>query len=652
MLLTSRSREILKEIMDSEHPLRVKDLAGEFQVSERTIKYDINAIRIWLKEHGAHLSSKPNKGIWFDEDILLRNKLRGMLVENDKSNVFFNQFERSENLVLDLLLADQYLSVQFLGDKLGVSRNTILADMLKAEDFLHSWNLRAERKSATGIKILGSEFQRRLACEYLLQARLSSKEMFKVVQAVMKGKVQDNQLSEKLLLPLQEMNSVLHVVKELNIRLCEESEIYFTDQIIIGSLIRLCLVINRIRHGHELDIEVDRHTLEGPRQSKAFTICLDVLNDLGEELRMKFPLKEVFYTSLQVLSGSLSLHQDELSDYRGTPDPVIVAQKIIVRASESLKIPFIEDAELMDNLLVHLSDKLAKFRYGVIEPNPLVNQIKRSYPQMFEHIKIVCFNVLQEFGIYFTEPDIAYIVLHFQAAYERRDAVVKYKIFVVCGTGRGTARLVRTLLENELKNIQVVGICSIMEVEKALKSQTVDFVTSVLPIDLPIPVVVINPIPTKQDFEAILKLTEQLGRKITEPIFEHKVRKNTMHLRPDLTLNLPTEQIPHIERISRDILIQGFIISQVIINEFKAYLTEQAAAGLMLHISLMVHRFVFSTPFEDNTSIDSLEPDYMTSLRSKLVQIFEEYDLIVPTGELNAILRYFNGPEWGKEIDS
>jgi len=647
MLLTSRSREILEKIMDSEHPLRVKDLASEFQVSERTIKYDLNVIRLWLKEHGAHLSSQPNKGIWFDEDVLLRNKLRGMLVENDKSNVFLNQFERGENIVLDLLLADQYLSLQFLGDKLGVSRNTILADLSKAEDFLHSWNLRAERKSATGIKILGSEFQRRLACEYLLQARLSSKEMFKFVQAVMEGKIQDNQLSEKLLLPLHEMDSVLHVVKELNIRLNEE--VYFTDRVIIGSLIRLSLVINRIRHGHELDIEVDRLTLEGSRQSKAFAICRDVLNDLGEELGMEFPLKEVFYTSLQVLSGSLSLLQDELSEHRGIPDPVIIAQKIIVRASESLKIPFIEDAELMDNLLAHLSDKLAKFRYGVIEPNPLVNQIKRSYPQMFEHIKRVCSDILSEFAIYFTDPDIAYIVLHFQAAYERRDVVVQYKIFVVCGTGRGTARLVRTLLENELKNIQVVGIYSIMEVEKALKSQTIDFVVSVLPIDLPIPVVVINPIPTKQDFKAILKLTEQLGRKITEPIFEHEYRKNNMHLLSELTLNLPTEQIPLLERISRDILIQGFALSQVVINEFKAYLTEQAAAGLMLHISLMVHRFVFSTPFEENTSINSLEPDYMTNLRSKLVQIFKEYDITVPPGELNAILRYFHAPEWRKE---
>jgi len=226
------------------------------------------------------------------------------------------------------------------------------------------------------------------------------------------------------------------------------------------------------------------------------------------------------------------------------------------------------------------------------------------------------------------------------------------KTFVVCGTGRGTARLGRTLIENELTNIQVVGIYSIMEVEKALETHKVDFVVSVLPISLPIPVVVVNPIPTKHDFEAIFNVTKQLGRQRPEAISEYDFRKSSRHNLSSLSSDLTSEQQPLMERISRDIIIQGFELSQVIISTFKAYLTEQATVGLMLHISLMVHRLVFATPYEDHTTYDPMEPEYVTSLRSKLVQILHENDLTVPRGEMEAILRYFHAPTiGGEEID-
>ena len=102
MLLTSRSRELLKKIIDSQYPLRVKVLASEFQVSERTIKYDLDVIRLWLKEQKAYLDSQPNRGIWFSGDAVTRNKLRGMLEESDKKNVFLSQRDRVESIDLKL----------------------------------------------------------------------------------------------------------------------------------------------------------------------------------------------------------------------------------------------------------------------------------------------------------------------------------------------------------------------------------------------------------------------------------------------------------------------------------------------------------------------------------------------------------------------
>lgn len=63
-------------------------------------------------------------------------------------------------------------------------------------------------------------------------------------------------------------------------------------------------------------------------------------------------------------------------------------------------------------------------------------------------------------NVFLTDPNLAYIVLHFQAAYERRNGRTRFRAIVVCGTGRGTARLLKTRLENEIKSLSVLGYCN------------------------------------------------------------------------------------------------------------------------------------------------------------------------------------------------
>lgn len=646
-MLTSRSRELLKKIIDSQYPLRVKDLASEFRVSERTIKYDLDVVRLWLKEQKAYLNSQPNKGIWFSGDPVIRKELRSMLDESDKKNVFLNQQDRIESIMLDLLLTDHSLSLNDIAEKIGVSRNTIISDMQKVEILLHSLNLGLQRKTGTGIWLLGSEIQRRLASEYLLQARLGSREMFETVQAVMHKNILlcESKLSEKFLLLVTDLEIVFKSVKDLTLRAKEELGVFFEDRVIIGVLIRLCVVIVRIRSKHEIasdSLGINKYfSLD---QSKLFNICEDVLAALSDKLDLDIPSHEVGYVSLQFMCGSLPLLYKEGVNSKEVPDPVSIARKMIKRVSEVMNNHFDEDAELLDNLLAHLTEKLAKYKYGVIDPNPIVSEIRRSYPDMFEGVKNVCLEILTQFDVFLTDSDIAYIVLHFQAAYERKTGISKLKTLVVCGTGRGTARLVRTLLENELKNLQVVGVYSITEVEKVMKTQNVDFVVSVLPIDLSIPVVVVNTIPTKHDLEAILEVTKSLRMHKPEPVLEPEYRNNVLDEFSVLRSKIDVKNLPLLESISRDVVIKGFEVSQIITTQFKEYLTEQGMAGLTLHLYLMVHRFVFSSPYEDNNPHDPLEPDYATGLRRRLEEILTQNQISIPHSEMNAILRYFHLP--------
>lgn len=651
MLLTSRSRELLKKIIDAKYPVRVKDLAQEFRVSERTIKYDLDLIRLWLQEHKAELHSQPNKGIWFAGDTAARNKLRSLLATNNKENVFLNQRERVEAIVFDLLLTDTYLAANALAEKIGVSRNTVVADLTEVEKFLQSWRLSLARKAGAGIKLEGTEIDRRLTLEYLLQARLSSAAMFEIMEAVMDRKsFTEMKLPEQLLLSPPELNLLLETVKSLAGR-AKEIGVFLADRVVIGLLVRLVVVLARVKAHHELPPEAfSRSKYLDLDHSKVFHTCSEVLSELGGRLNVSFSPQEVRYISLQFVGSNLPFLAEPRVNAQDLPDPAVLVARIILKVSEAVQWPFSTDAELFHNLVAHMSEKLSKYKYGVLEPNPLLGQTIRSYRALFEEVKKACQEVLSPYEIFLTDSDVGYIVLHFEAARERLAESGQVRALVVCGSGRGTARLVKNILENELKNLQVVGVCSAMEVEKALRSHKVDFVVSVLPIDLEVPVVVVNPIPTKQDIGAILNLMKNskgrsIGREQEKGITPIKAGGQEKDEWAALPAGIFGEDLPFLENLTRDIIIKGFELSQLITDRFRDYLSERSAAGLTLHLMLMVQRLALGIPYVETEADRYLEPGYAPGLRSQVEEVLKANQLSVPAGEINAILRYFHAPE-------
>ena len=79
VLLSKRAINILLMLLDLEGSITTQELAENFTVSVRTIKYDLEDIRAWFEQHDETLYSKRNKGIWLDlpdsKRLLLKMKL-------------------------------------------------------------------------------------------------------------------------------------------------------------------------------------------------------------------------------------------------------------------------------------------------------------------------------------------------------------------------------------------------------------------------------------------------------------------------------------------------------------------------------------------------------------------------------------------------
>ncbi|MBU2699321.1 transcriptional antiterminator [Sporomusaceae bacterium BoRhaA] len=644
-MLTYRCRQILKRIIDAKRPLRVAELAEELQVSVRAIKYDLDTIRLWLQKGTSqcvHLKSKPHKGVWLEGDESELNKLTCVIAEEEGPNMLLNQEERMKYIILEMLVADGYTTINWLMSKTGVSRNTIVSDLKKVEQFLKCWNIQLDGKAHRGMSIKAAEVDLRVALEYLIQSFFSSSDMAYLMQSLSQNReipVRIGQVIEKFLLQYQDIHVVYQTVKCI-IRQGWDGKTPVSERVILGLFIRVCVVIQRLKSKHELlFFTVSMQKIE---ENSLYLLIQEECTLLSSCLGIEIPEEEVQYIWLQLHDG-LGQGMPEISIHGQPLVMTTITTEIIAGVSALAQVPFYEEIELFDSLMAHLTDRLAKYQHRVLDPNPLVTEVIHNYGKMFDYVKVICLRTLSVFNIVLSDDDLAYIVLHFQAAYEQRFKHHKYKALVVCGTGRGNARLLKVRLENEIKSLHVIGCYSVLEVDKALDNYSVDLVISVLPLDIVHQTVIINALPTESDIQAIYNVLEKIEPHHLETL-DCKTRQQSRFLE---TLSMIRASInPHdllfAENMSREIINQGIQIASLLVMQFKQHLTEQAMFGLTVHILLMVNRLAFGSPYEEPDIDSSTENDHLAKFRQQLVDILSENYPDIPDGEISAILRYFS----------
>jgi transcriptional antiterminator len=612
-------------------PLRVKELAAEFQVSERTIKYDLETIRLWLERQGIELQSKPNKGIWIEGDDSLRIRLLEKLDEPD-GHSFLNQQERVRNLTLDLLLLDAPIPIGELARRSEVSRNTMLSDLAIVEQFFDNWAVLLER-TRSGIAVAASEMLRRAVLEHVVHDFLTSADMLQIVQCVVKERHDALRLDEsvrRFLQRIPEPKAIFRAIRELVRTTEQEYGVLLSDRVMIGILIRLCIVYLRHHQAAEMHSRPSVQAMRAGHNS-LFRTFRQAITPLAECWQLAVSDEEIWYVCLQAVgtaSPNANGGQPEPPAEQRMPDAFAVTKQLIELVSRGMRTDFQKDHRLLNNLLAHIGDKLMKISYGVVEPNPLLHDIIRNYRPMFEQVKLACRTVFGSYGIELGDPDIAFIVLHFQTAYERREEG-KYKALAVCGTGRGTSSLLKTVVENEIKSVQVAAFCSVMEIDKALQAAPYDLVISLFPIAAPIPVVVVKPLPGRTDFQAIQEELDRIG---SVPSSADEAAAHDLQRWND-------DSVP-LQQTVQEIVYQGYELSRAVVTRFRDQLTEERAEGLTLHLLLMMNRIAFDAQYtyEEAGTLD--EDAHSREARAALQDIFSTRQLQVTESELKAILRY------------
>ncbi|MDY0393744.1 PRD domain-containing protein [Virgibacillus halophilus] len=185
--------------------------------------------------------------------------------------------------------------------------------------------------------------------------------------------------------------------------------------------------------------------------------------------------------------------------------------RFIEKVSLQFGVDLTHDELLKKSLLVHLRPAIYRMQFHLRNKNPLREEIHQRYPDIVAAVSLHIGVIEHEFKVMFNEDEKAYIALHIGSAIERKMEYRDRKIraVLVCASGVGTSQLLKSRIERFYRDIDVVTVCSVYELQdENLRKNQIDWIISTVSIsDIKIPVILVSPFLVKED-------RKKIGRKL------------------------------------------------------------------------------------------------------------------------------------------
>ena len=124
-MLLAREKKIVTLLIEHEDKLTTTQIATSLKVSSRTIKADIKKINEELEKHSCRINSQQGVGLWIEYD---NHEAKKYLKEvtRDTADLYLSPEVRKYHLAVELLLQDDYTSMEALAKEYYISKATDL----------------------------------------------------------------------------------------------------------------------------------------------------------------------------------------------------------------------------------------------------------------------------------------------------------------------------------------------------------------------------------------------------------------------------------------------------------------------------------------------------------------------------------------------
>lgn len=504
-----RILEIINMLLNSEQPLTVDYIANTLKVSNKTIRNDLKKAEEYVQQKGVKIIKKPRVGIVLEGP---RNKKLELVDEIKKSLDFEEPFspEARKNYILKrLFMSKGSVTIKELAEELYVSRITIHKDLQSVEKWLNKFNLKLLKKPNYGIEVVGDEENWRNAVASLIVLTKEQKELKEFLYNDYTGRI-----DYRTLMQLKELFDIDYKQLEKIVSNAESKlKFRFSDEAFISLVIHVAISIERLKH--KKDVKLSKAVLNNLKQKDEYVIAQQMAKEIEEKFNVVLSESEIGYIVLHIIGTKMQQNKIEdvnleLEDEESIELAVIMSKEIINIAERALSLDLSNDKQLLNGLILHLRPTINRLKYGLTLRNPLLNDIKENYPEIYGVAWMTSVVFEKYLGKKVAEEEIGYIALHLGAAVER--AKKPLKALVVCTTGIGTAQLLAARLEKSFKQIEIKDIVSSVSLHESILND-IDIVISTVPIEINKPFINISPLLTQNDIKRLDEFIQALNKR-------------------------------------------------------------------------------------------------------------------------------------------
>lgn len=459
MYISAREKLIVEILLDEREELTVKELAEKIDVSPRTIHRDLKGIESILKTYNLKLVKKTGIGIQItgspEDKEDLKRKLITLALQDYMAD------ERQTMILCTLYEAAGPVKLFTLANELRVTAATISADLIKLEEQLADFELSILRKRGYGIELNGTEKAKRRAISYAIANSLQEDEFLSLIRENMQKQsmVQENSISERLL-HLVDREKLL-VIEDVMRGLKQDTLISITDNAYVGLIVHLALAIERIKQGEK--IEMDQDFLKELKQEPEYNTATKIIMELTARFQIDIPEAEIGYITMHLQGAKLRQHEENLLEVPSL-QIVIQSKKLIQTVEEATGYDLMNNAALLEGLVTHLRPALYRIQQNMGIANPLLQNIRKDYEDLFHIVEKACEEVFRDLVI--PDEEIGFLVMHFGSAILGLKGEKDLKAYIVCSSGIGTSKMLATQLRREIREIGEIRNVSAFELNE------------------------------------------------------------------------------------------------------------------------------------------------------------------------------------------
>lgn len=519
MLSSPRLKKILNIILklEPDQYVTIDFLASALKTSRRTIFRELENVNDLLTGDGLKLESRTGKGIRIEGPEPNREALLEALSADDISYV--NKEERRKLLAFELLRDESVRKLIYYANMFQVSEATVSNDMDALVPLFEEHGIRIIRKGKNRIEISGSESRKRNAMMQIVHQQMPGLDSAepgiceKGLADIFMGGASEGIMS------LLNQDILRRVLQVFDLNQHELNLDRFSQPAYIGLILHLVIAVDRILKNESISSGSDVAAML--RDDSSFEEAREISRWLENEFDIEIPDVEIAFIAMHLQGSKVSFSRENLDSENPDEEVMQIADEFINGYSPQIQIALRHDEQFLTGLVTHLEPALIRIRNHLPIYNPLLDQLKNQYSDLFDSTRKAADRMEKLMHLKISDEEAGFITMHVGAALERNSlsALTRpIRVGIVCASGIGVSALLAARVQKQFHAQVQVRTLSMEEIRNR-DYRNSELLLSTFPLASDsIETVQVSPLLSDQDIERIRNRLDLLLKQSAESL--------------------------------------------------------------------------------------------------------------------------------------